>query len=67
MRPAWIHGYFRLATLPGGGGRTRRGTECRRGWLDWSADPSHGVYPANSPRAGRQQGYAGSEIGRAHV
>src|ERR1035437_3114090 len=25
-----------------------------------SADPSHGVYPANSPRAGRQQGYAGS-------
>src|SRR5258708_31476793 len=23
-------------------------------------DPSHGVYPANSPRAGRQQGYAGS-------
>src|SRR5450755_3852868 len=25
-----------------------------------SADPSHGVHPANSPRAGRQQGYAGS-------
>src|ERR1700735_3554706 len=33
----------------------------RSGWLNWSADPSHGVYPANPPRAGRQQGYAGSD------
>src|SRR5260370_4511481 len=24
-------------------------------------DPPHGVYPANPPRAGRQQGYAGSD------
>jgi len=32
-----------------------------RRWLDWPADPSHGVYPANPPRAGRQQGYAGSD------
>ena len=28
--------------------------------LDWLPDPSHGVHPANPPRAGRQQGYAGS-------
>src|SRR5215469_16401580 len=26
-----------------------------------AADPSHGVYPANPPRAGRQQGYAGPD------
>jgi DNA polymerase III subunit gamma/tau len=49
-------GTWKVQPSDGGNGRER----CL-GWLDLLTDPPCGVYLANPPRAGRQQGYAGSD------